>query len=278
MWTILAVAGSSTIKSYFLNKAGNLSREPLSLESGRECLHTTRIIPINNKITICYRQKPYMIRGYVSGIFSFGRMAAGWTDFDYGFIFGVYYSGAWLGYKEKGTPVSWVNMGSHDIHIHSWRHTCITLNMDTGRYSNFENGMKRFEETFDRLKEVGQKMNDLNLVTVGCWYVPEGSDDTSFSNFGEFTDFQLFGRVLLDEEMKAITGCDTRLAGDIISWDTEEWYLNGTEKTSKQELLEFEKHVCRKESKSILLMPFKQKGLPYGLADTCKKLTGELLR
>ena len=131
LWTILAVAGSSTIKSYFLNKAGNLSREPLSLESGRECLHTTRIIPINNKITICYRQKPYMIRGYVSCIFSFGRMAAGWTDFDYGFIFGVYYSGAWLGYKEKGTPVSWVNMGSHDIHIHSWRHTCITLNMDT---------------------------------------------------------------------------------------------------------------------------------------------------
>ena len=74
------------------------------------------------------------------------------------------------------------------------------------------NGIKRFEESFERSKEIGQKMNELNLVTVGCWYVPEGSEDTSFSNFDEFTDFQLFGRVLADEEMEAITGCDTRLA------------------------------------------------------------------
>ena len=82
----------------------------------------------------------------------------------------------------------------------------------------------------------------------------------------------------MDEEINATTGCDSRMAGDIISWDTEEQHLNGTEKTSKQELLEFEEYVCRKESNSILLMPFKQKGLPYGLADTCKKLTGELHR
>ena len=68
-------------------------------------------------------------------------------------------------------------------------------------------------------------MNELNLVSVGCWYVPEGSDDTSFSNFGEFTDFQLFGRVLADEEMEAITGCDAWLAVNIISWDAEEWHL-----------------------------------------------------
>jgi len=146
-------AYSVKIKSYFLNKAGNLSRNPLSLENGRECLHTSRnSIPITNEITVCYRQKPYMIRGYTSGIISFGKMDPGWTDFEYGFIFGVWYSGAWLGYKEKGKPISWINMGSHFIDIHSWRHTCITLNFDTGKYSNSENGMKRFEETYDRLK------------------------------------------------------------------------------------------------------------------------------
>ena len=277
LYMLLGVGSSATIKSYFLNRAGNLSRSPLSLESGRECLHTTRErIPIDKELTACYRQKPYMIRGYTSGIISFGKMTDGWTDFEYGFIFGVWYSGAWLGYKENGKPISWINMGSHFIDIHSWRHTCITLDMKTGRYSNFENGVKRFEETFDRLKEIGEKLDgSLNLVTVGCWHI-DYSSRTEFSMYGEFTDFQLFGRILSDEEMIAITGCNKRQEGDIISWDKEAWHLNGTEKTSRQELLEFEDDVCRKESSSILLVPFKQKGLAYGITDTCKKLTGKL--
>ena len=276
LWTLFAVVGCSPIKSFFLNRVANLSRSHLSLESGRECLHTTRTIHINKEITICYRQKPYIIRGFVSGIFSFGKMTAGWTDFESGFIFGIYYSGAWLGYKEKGNPISWLNMGSHFIDIHSWRHTCITLNMNTGRYSNTENGVKRFEETYDRLKEIGEQLKELSLVTVGCWYIPV--EKTEYSMFGEFTDFQLFGKILSDEEMIAITGCNKRQEGDIIAWDQEEWYLNGTEKSSRKELLEFEEDVCRKELDSIVLMPFKQKSFPYGIANTCKKLTGKLLR
>ena len=206
-------------------------------------------------------------------------MDPGWTDFEFGFIFGVWYSGAWLGYKEKGKPMSWINMGSHFIDIHAWRHTCITLDFKSEKYSNSENGLKRYEETYDRLKEIWKKLNSsINLVTVGCWYIPYKSGEEEFSMFGEFTDFQIFGRILSEQEMNDITGCNKRMEGDIISWESEDWHLNGTEKTSRQEIIEFEGEVCRKEQDSFLLMPFKQKGLPFGMSDTCEKLTGKLLR
>ena len=96
--------------------------------------------------------------------------------------------------------------------------------------------------------------------------------------FGEFTDLQMFGRTLTDKEMIEITGCNMEKNGDVISWKREEWILNGTEKTSKEEVLDFEEEVCRKGEKSILFMPFKQKGLPYGITNTCEKLSGKVLR
>ena len=96
--------------------------------------------------------------------------------------------------------------------------------------------------------------------------------------FGEFTDLQMFGRTLTSGEMIDITGCDIKRNGDIISWESEEWILNGTKKTSKEEILNFEEEVCRKEKENFLLIPFKQKGLPFGIADTCEKLTGKVLR
>ena len=68
----VVVSSSLEIRSYFLNKHADLLRKPFSIASGRECLHTTRTdIKITPEITICYRQKPYMIRGK-SGVFTFG--------------------------------------------------------------------------------------------------------------------------------------------------------------------------------------------------------------
>ena len=113
---------------------------------------------------------------------------------------------------------------------------------------------------------------------MGCWYIPYKSEEEEFSMFGEFTDLQMFGRTLTDQEMNEITGCKKRKEGDLISWESEEWHLNGTEKTSKQEILDFEGEVCRIETNSFVLMPFKQKGLPFGISATCEKLTGQLLR
>ena len=267
---------TSSISSYFISKFGNLSKSPLSPENGRECLHTTRqSIPITNEITVCYRQKPYTLRR-TSGIISFGKIDPEWKDFEHGFVFSVWYSGAWLAYKEKGKDMSWINMGSHFIEIHAWRHTCITLNFLSGKYSNTENGILRFEDTYEKLVEIGKNLNNtLNHVTLGCWYIPYEQGNEMY---GEYTDFQMFGRTLTGRELNEITGCNERKEGDIISWGTEDWHMNGTEKTSKQEILDFEGDVCRKQNSSFLLMQFKQAGLPHGLSDTCAKLTGKVLR
>ena len=122
------------------------------------------------------------------------------------------------------------------------------LRFQEWKYSNSENGLKRYEETYDRLKEIWKKLNSsINLVTVGCWYIPYKSGEEEFSMFGEFTDFQIFGRILSEQEMNDITGCNKRMDGDIVSWANEDWYLNGTEKTSRQEIIEFEGEVCRKK-------------------------------
>ena len=167
-------ANGQKIKSYFINKEADL-RKDFAIENGRECLHTIReSIPLPKEITICYRQKPYIIRGNgpKSGIISFGNINSEWTDFDSGFVFGIWYSGAWLGYLEKGNPTGWINMGSHFIDIHKWRHTCITLNFHDGKYSNFENGKKQYEDTFERMPEIGRKFNNsINIFTLGCAYV-----------------------------------------------------------------------------------------------------------
>ena len=96
--------------------------------------------------------------------------------------------------------------------------------------------------------------------------------------FGEFTDLQMFGRTLSSQEMIEITGCNMKKEGDVISWKNEEWFLNGTEQTSKEEILNFEEDVCRKDQENFLFMPFKQKGLPFGITNTCEKLTGKVQR
>ena len=181
LFLFLCPAKGRKIKSYFMNKEADL-RKNFASENGRECLHTTReTIPLPQEITICYRQKAYITRGNnvrgngpKSGILSFGNINSGWTDFDSGFVFGIWYSGAWLAYLEKGNPTSWINMGSHFIDMHAWRHTCITLNFKDGKYSNFENGMKHYEKTFDRMPEIGRKFNNtINIFTLGCAYVTE---------------------------------------------------------------------------------------------------------
>ena len=279
--TLVVLSSSFEIRSFFLNKHADLLRKPFSLASGRECVHTTRTdIKLTEEITICYRQKPYMIRGK-SGVFTFGTLDETWSDFQYGFTFGVWNSGAWLGYKEKGKPLSWINMGRHRIEIHAWRHTCITLNFKTGVYTSTENGLKRKEDTYKRLTEIGKKLNfTIDIVTIGCWFVPKDGISTygELSEYGEFTDFQMFGTILSQEELNRITGCELRKEGDIISWDNETWYLNGTEKTTEIEVLDYKKEICDKKKTGFLLVPIKQKGLPFGLADTCEKIGGRVSR
>ena len=92
----------------------------------------------------------------------------------------------------------------------------------------------------------------MNLVTVGYAYTESLENDWTYaaSMFGRFTDFQVLGRVLQDEEMEDITGCRKIMQGDILSWEKDNWFLNGTDKTNVIEYSSFDKDVCKDFSSS----------------------------
>ena len=75
-------------------------------------------------------------------------------------------------------------------------------------------------------------------ISIGCVTYWEDS------HVGIVTDFQLFSRILSKQEMERWTGCQERLQGDIVSWDTEEWSFNQTGNGSTIEYLDFENNVC----------------------------------
>ena len=269
---------SLEIDTYFINKNTDLRQTPLSPLEGPECLHTKmREIPLPPEVTVCYRRKPYQIRGFVTGHLSFGVMDSDWIDFHHGLIFGTWYSGAWLGYREKGKSFSWINMGGGFVKLHSWRHSCFRLNFESGRYAMFENGEKLFDDVYERLSEIRKRMNNsINLLTLGCWYVRFKPEE--YSSYGEFTDLQMFGRSLTDDEMLKITSCHQRIQGDIISWEDEDWILNGTSKSSRKETVDFKKDVCNGSKINFHLVPFLQPGISRGLTKTCEKLKGKVAR
>ena len=64
-------------------------------------------------------------------------------------------------------------------------------------------------------------------MTAGCTY--RGS--TSLSVHGKVTDFQMWRRVLAEEELEQITGCQAFPVGDLVSWEGDSWFLNSSRGT-----------------------------------------------
>ena len=118
----------------------------------------------------------------------------------------------------------------------------------------------------------------MTVVTVGCAYIENLEEDWTYSMsmLGRFTDFQMFSRVLSNEEMEDITGCKRIVQGDLLSWEQDEWYLNGTDKNSEVEYLRFQGDVCKDLSSSLHLVPFTVKGLQHGASRVCSKLSGHV--
>lgn len=49
--------------------------------------------------------------------------------------------------------------------------------------------------------------------------------DLVFSPSGGVTDLNVWSRVLQDDEMAAVTGCEERPQGDVLDWDKAEFEL-----------------------------------------------------
>ena len=71
-----------------------------------------------------------------------------------------------------------------------------------------------------------------------------------------------------------MTGCKKRLQGDLVSWDTEDWFLNKTGDGSRIEYIEFENDVCDKQNMSNHFFPGRRPFLKS--IELCHKVSGKL--
>ena len=104
----------------------------------------------------------------------------------------------------------------------------------------------RFRTQSDQIQRIGITMNH---IAAGCFYKSSGTSAYQ-SMYGRVTDVQMFGRILSDGDMKALTGCQLRKQGDLLSWDDVEWILSGGKKNIKRENLEWETIICKRSNKS----------------------------
>ena len=259
------------LKSYNLNKY-------LSSNFKFDCLHTSRTnITIPPSFTFCYRHKPVVTHSRIWGSVFIGNLNEDWTDVTSGFDFGIWSYGPWVAARHNGT-VSWISMGKGEgFELLAWRHTCMTINFVDGKSSLYENGKLQFEDKSDELLEFGDKMPaSVNMISVGCAHGLVDTYDYKYSNVGQVTDFQLFGRILSKLEMEEWTGCSKRFQGDVIRWDSESWHFNMTEGVSEIDYLQFEQEVCDMREESNHIFPI-QATFAKSLK-LCDKVSGKLFQ
>ena len=255
------------IKSYNVNKYAKDSFD-------YDCLQTTRTnISIPPTITICYRFKPVITHYGTYGTIFMGNLNENRTEVEVGLDFSIWSSsGPWVGLREKGQSVVWVGMGDGAFDLLTWRHTCLSINFKDGHSILYENGNKYVEGTFQEYVNFNPKMPEtVNFISFGC-----GPTIYTESFVGVLTDLQIFGRVLSTQEMEEWTGCRKRMYGEVLNWDTENWFFNVTGNKSEIEHLDFKSDICnrRKTSNHVfpLMVPF-----PKAL-EICEKATGQLFQ
>ena len=282
MWIVLVslIPGGITEKltTYFLN-SGHTFRIPLQdTLPDIDCVHTniTNIIPMPSKVSLCYRMQPmrYTItkrypREPWSTMMSFGTIRPDFKGLEEGILIGAWEDEYWFAIKNRTNKnYVWQSLGDNfmrDVQI--WRHSCVSFDFDTKQVQLFENGEKRYEKISEVVQKIGET---LNHVAAGCLY----RSFRYLSMYGRVTDLQIFGRVLPDGVMKAITGCEKRMKGDLLSWDDTAWIRSGRQDIIK-EGFDWKTIICKKVTNSYHLIPLKLSNIPNSVK-SCKKYSTEL--
>ena len=262
--SIVLASSGAKLQSYNLNKYS-------TTEFNLDCVHTTRSnIPTGHVFTFCYRHKPVVTLGQMSGYVFIGNLGEGW-QVDSGFDFTIWPSGPWLGLRSNGRTV-WVGLGKGEgFDLLAWRHTCLSINFLDGKYNLYENGKLQVGGTADEFVEFKDKMPlNVNMVSIGCAYGAYKD-----SHIGVVTDFQLFGRALSTQDMEAWTECLERNDGDVISWEAENWHFNKTDGSSEVEHLDHDM-VCNMVDQSLHIFPIKT--LFRKALHLCEKISGKLVQ
>ena len=90
---------------------------------------------------------------------------------------------------------------------------------------------------------------------------------------GRVTDVQIFGELLPDLEMEAITGCKSTREGDILSWDTGQWVRKEAKQKIRKESLDLESFIC-KSFRSLHIIPQKMNFIES--LNVCKKFSAQM--
>ena len=156
----------------------------------------------------------------------------------------------------------------------TWRHTCVVLDFEEGRVAMWENGRKYFDKTgiADLPATYERNRKEIDIVSAGC--VHKAGVTPMMSIHGQVTDFQMWDRILPDEQLVNVTGCKDFPEGNLVNWETSNWYLNSSRGTARQmETMDLESDVCRSRELSLHLVPYKLKFDPEAL-HMCTKLSG----
>ena len=187
-------------------------------------------------------------------------------------MFGVWETGPWLGYKTMGDSVfEWLALGENFLHdLQIWRHSCFSIDFETGDIKLVENGETRFRINSEDLHQ----LTTINHVSVGCLYNGAGSAmETYMSMYGRVTDMQIFGRILSEEDLKKFTNCEERKEGDVLSWDKTNWILNGGDDNIDEEMLDLQNDICKSSKTSFHLIPL-TRNFQHESEKSCQKLSG----
>ena len=188
-----------------------------------------------------------------------------------GFGFGYYTDMAWMAVYGFADHTIWLNMGKKfEFKLLVWLHTCVTINLEDGSATMYENGIKMAEDKNEKLVTNVLSDRGLKSLLVGC-HVGTNRQDT---HSGVLTDFQLFGRVLSQEELVSWTTCEMRLEGDVVNWETDSWTFKRTGDGSEIEYLDFKRSICDMKERSYHLFPLRAefKKAVY----MCERVSGKL--
>ena len=207
-----------------------------------------------------------------SSVLSFGTIRSDFLIMEEAVLFGIWEEGPWLGFRYRTNQDAiwdWVSLGDNFMHdLQIWRHSCFTIDFESGHVTLVENGKVRIKTQSDKIKKLGGTMNH---VSAGCLYHPS----EYLSMYGRVTDLQIFGRILSDQEMEEITGCKSRKDGDILSWDSARWIMSGTNQNITKESLDWKTFICKSPNKSYHIIPKKINFISESL-DVCKKFSAQL--
>ena len=275
LFSLILTSNSEKIVTYFLNSEFDYRAYQDEDDPNIECVHTDprTVIPLPGQVTICYRSNTIMYTNYEDPFISFvglGTIKPDFLNVVEGVAFGIWKYGPWVGFNyESFHTFDWFPLGEINLpDLGVWRHTCLSIDFDSGNVTLTENGGVRMK-TQVTIRRLG---NEINHVAVGCFYRDTGTPYPSM--YGRITDFQIFGRILSDSEMESVTGCRARMEGDVVSWDKTQWVTSGP-RSIKKEYLDFKTTICTNPEKSYHIVPQPSNFIPESL-DICNKFSARL--